>query len=184
MRPLVGIFDSRLEARQALRALRDAGFEERQLGVVTQDTAQGSTEKTDTLVEEGLLAGAATGATVGGLWAVGIAAGVLPAIGPVVAGGILASILASAAGGATVGGIVGTLIGLGFTEEEAGEYEQEIKAGRTLVTVQPEGRLDQAIALLQGQNARVLVRKPDGSYIGADSWARLQTPASHPVIIP
>jgi len=77
----------------------------------------------------------------------------LPAIGPVIAGGVLASVLASAAGGAAVAGIVGALIGMGVPEEEAAYYESEFRSGRTLVTVQADGRYDEVVALLRRHGA-------------------------------
>jgi uncharacterized protein (TIGR02271 family) len=98
---------------------------------------------------EGAAAGVATGAGIGALWALGIAAGMLPAIGPVIAGGLLASVLASAAGGAAAAGIIGALIGLGIPEEDARYYEEEFKAGRTLVTVKANGRYDEALAVIR-----------------------------------
>jgi uncharacterized protein (TIGR02271 family) len=102
----------------------------------------------ETHAKEGAVAGVVTGASVGGLWALGIAAGVLPAIGPVIAGGTLAAILASAAGGAAAGGLVGSLIGLGIPEEEAEYYHGELHQGRTIVTVKSEGRYSEAHAIL------------------------------------
>jgi hypothetical protein len=79
--------------------------------------------------------GAAAGAGIGALWALGISAGFLPFIGPVISGGLLAAVLASAAGGAATAGLVGALVGLGIPEEDANFYESELKAGRTIVTV-------------------------------------------------
>lgn len=170
-RPIIGVFNDRRQAQQALRDLRQAGFTENQLGLIAQAATEQLPEGAGSEVEEGMVAGAATGATMGSLWAIAIAAGILPAIGPVIAGGILASILASAASGAAVGGVVGMLLGLGLSEEEAGHYEQELKSGRTLVTVQPDGRADEAVALLQNREATVLLRKADdGGYVGVDEW--------------
>ena len=157
MRPqnqaVVGVFASQTQGRQALQELRDAGFTEQQLGVVTPSGGdggwRGETSDPDANWEEGAGAGAATGAALGGLWAVGIAAGALPAIGPIVAGGILASVLASALGGAAVGGVVGALLGLGLSEDEARGYEEDFKAGRTLLTVQAPGRWAEAVSIMR-----------------------------------
>lgn len=146
---VVGVFNDSSSAQQAVRALKDAGFTDEQIGVVTQDSS-GSTagESTGSHITEGALAGVATGAGVGALWALGIAANIVPGIGPVISGGILASILASAAGGAAIAGVVGALVGLGIPEEDAHYYEGEFKAGRTLVTVKAETRSEEAWAIL------------------------------------
>jgi len=153
---VVGVFADRPQAQQCVRELRQAGFREDQIGVVSRDTDSGTTAASH---EKGSHAGAgaatgiATGAGAGALWALGIAAGVLPAIGPAIAGGILASVLASAAGTAAVGGLVGALIGLGIPEEEAKYYETEFNAGRTIVTVRADNRYDEAQAILRRHGA-------------------------------
>ena len=159
---IVGVFSDRAEAQRAINELRRANFREEQLGVLSPEgrtTVAGDAEveqTTGSKVVEGAGIGAATGAGVGALWALGIAAGVLPAIGPVVAGGLLISVLASAGGAAAVGSVVGALVGLGVPEEEATYYETEFKAGRTLVTVAPEGRYDEAWRTMRACGAREL----------------------------
>src|SRR3954470_15283931 len=135
---VVGVFADRQHAQQAVQELRRAGFGENQIGVVAHDKdaqATATTKGEGSHAAEGAVAGVAAGAGVGALWALGIAAGMLPAIGPVIAGGLLASVLASAAGGAAVAGLVGALVGLGMSEDDARYYENELKEGRTLVTV-------------------------------------------------
>jgi len=153
---VVGVFDNPTHAQRAVAELRQAGFNEDQIGVVTRDdnsrTGTATTKTEGTMMEEGAVAGLATGAGVGALWALGIAAGLLPGIGPVlVGGGMLASVLASAAAGAAVASIAGALIGLGIPEEEAKYYEAEIGSGRTLVTVRADGRYAEAQAILHRQ---------------------------------
>lgn len=161
---VVGAFASTSRAQDAIRALKNAGFREDQIGVVSPGgaTTTGTTGATGlagrvndggTHAAEGAVAGVAAGAGVGALWALGIAAGVLPIIGPIVAGGILASIAASAVGGAAIAGIVGALVGLGIPEEDANYYEGEFKSGRTIVTVKADGRYDEAWKILHSFDA-------------------------------
>src|SRR5437588_4004977 len=156
----VGVFEDATRAQQAVSELIKAGFKEDQVGVVAHDPA--AKKKTKARVAkkdagakaaEGAAAGLAAGAGVGALWALGIAAGMLPAIGPVIAGGLLASVLASAAGGAAVAGLAGALIGLGIPEEEARYYEEEFKAGRTIVTVKAGTRYQEARDILHRHGA-------------------------------
>jgi hypothetical protein len=150
---VVAIFDDLGSARQALDELRRVGFSDDQLGVISRqsETAQGTNDETasGSKWDEGAATGVAAGAGVGALWAVGMAAGALPGIGPAVAGGILASVLLSAAGTATVAGIIGGLIGLGIPEDRARCYDSEVRAGRTLVTVQAPGRYEEAEEILR-----------------------------------
>jgi hypothetical protein len=152
---VVGVFENHGDARQAVDQLKQAGFRNDQIGVVYRDSSGDEfvAEAEDTYAEEGAATGALAGAGIGGLWAIGIAAGALPAIGPVVAGGTLAAILASAAGGAVTGGILGTLVGLGIPEDEARVYEEELHAGRTVVTVNVDGRHNDALNILKRAGA-------------------------------
>jgi len=158
---VVGVFDSIEFARDAVRDLVQSRFRDDQIGVIAPNNERLNADP-DNLLETdgraanmaaGATAGIAAGASVGALWAIGIAAGLLPAIGPVIAGGVLASVLASAAGGAAVAGVLGGLIGMGIPEEEARYYEAEFHAGRTLVTVQAEGRIEDAQAILRKHGA-------------------------------
>jgi len=157
---VIGIFDDRTQAQRAIADLKRAGFTESDIGVTTRDAESGDarlahdTDKGETHAKEGAVAGVAAGAGVGALWGLGILAGVLPAIGPAIAGGTLAAILSSAAAGAATAGIAGALIGLGIPEEEANYYDQEFRAGRTLVTVQARGRQAEALLILQHAGGR------------------------------
>jgi hypothetical protein len=146
----IGVFADAGQAREAVRALKRAGFRDDQIGVASPHAGG---EERAVHAAEGAAAGVAGGAGVGALWALGIAAGVLPGIGPVVAGGLLGSVLATAVGGAVVAGLAGALVGLGVPEEEARYYEGEFLAGRTIVTVQAEGRAAEAWSILQSHAA-------------------------------
>jgi hypothetical protein len=158
----IGIFHDPRHAQEAVRALKQAGFRDDEIGVLGPDQdnvhggsmgTRGAHGTTGEHAAEGALAGAATGAGVGALWALGIAAGLLPGIGPVVVGGLLTSVLASAAGGAAVAGVAGALIGMGVPEEEARYYEGEFQSGRTLVAVQSPGRVAEAWSILHNHAA-------------------------------
>jgi uncharacterized protein (TIGR02271 family) len=157
---VIAIFDERTQAQRAIDQLKRAGFTEKEIGVTTRDGDGGGqiarADKGETHAKEGAIAGVATGAGVGALWGLGILAGVLPAIGPAIAGGTLAAILSSAAAGAATAGVAGTLIGLGIPEEEANYYDQEFRAGRTVVTVQAVGRQAEAQTILQQAGGRTM----------------------------
>ena len=158
-RVLVGVFHTAGDARRAIEDLRNAGFSDKKIGLLTHDKEGDPEVKSFRDLEgnkagKGAAIGAAAGAGGGALWALGIAAGILPAIGPVIAGGILAAIAASAATGAAAGVVVGTLVGLGVSDEEAAYYDEEFKKGRTIVVVQTDDRADLAYTLLNARNSR------------------------------
>jgi hypothetical protein len=160
---VVGVFREREQARDAIQALRDAGFEAGDIGLLMRDRAEAPTVAAEEETEHHAGAGAATGAVAGGVlgglatWLAGIGALALPGVGPVVAAGGLASVLAGAAVGATaggaLGGIAGALVGLGVPPEEAGWYEHQVHRGGSLVTVRAGGRDAEAQGILRRHGA-------------------------------
>jgi hypothetical protein len=152
-----GTFDTRDRAIRAIEELQRAGFDKDHIGIVGRDAETGKVHKEDadeTEAEEGGLAGAAVGAGVGALVGLGVLSGVIPVIGPAIAAGTLGTILSNAAAGAAIAGLTGTLIGWGIPEGDAQYYESELKAGRTLVTVQADARASEALRILNANGAR------------------------------
>lgn len=135
---IVGVFYDRNDALRAVEELRQAGYDEDQIGFASPDDADNPEGTADTGIAaksgEKAGAGVAGGGLLGGI--LGAAAtGLIPGIGPVIAVGALAGIL----GGAAAGGVAGALAGMGVADEDAEIYEEEFRAGRTIVTVQPDG---------------------------------------------
>lgn len=135
---VVATFDDRDAAERAIEQLRDAGYERDQIGFAGRDPDATKTR----VVEEhgnaagpgavgGLVTGAAAGGAIGWL---GLAA--IPAIGPFLAGGAIGTALIGAAAGGATGGLLGGLLGLGIPRHEAEMHEEQVKQGRTLVSVQ------------------------------------------------
>jgi uncharacterized protein (TIGR02271 family) len=153
---VVGVFEDRRHADQAVADLKKVGFRDDQIGVAMRHdagTTDSAADATDTHAEEGAIAGTMAGLGLGALAGLGVLAGVIPVIGPAIAGGTLGIILSNAAAGAAVAGLAGALIGLGVPEEEAKYYHGEFEAGRTIVTVHAAGRADEASAILQRHGA-------------------------------
>ena len=154
---VVGVFQSRTQAEQAIAELRAAGFRDEQIGMVARndmETAEPlATAHAHTMAEEGAVAGIVAGAGFGSLIGLGIAAGVVPVIGPALAIGTLGTVLLNAVGGAALAGVVGALIGFGIPEEDARWYETEVQEGRFLVTCEAAGRFEEAWQLLHKQGA-------------------------------
>ena len=140
---VIGMFESKARAEQAVADLHAAGFAEDKIGMVHRD-ADGKTVKTgaanETYAEEGAVAGAVAGAGAIAAGSLAVSLGIIPVVGPVLAVGTLAAALISGAAGVAAGGIVGALIGWGIPEEDAEFYEKEVQSGRYLVTVDANGR--------------------------------------------
>jgi uncharacterized protein (TIGR02271 family) len=146
---VVGVFETRERAERAMDALKADGFED--VSLVFRN-AEGKTvtsgDGEETYAEEGAAIGAVAGAAGGAAVGAALLTGLIPAIGPVLAIGSLGTILLNAAGGAAIAGIAGALIGWGIPEEDASFYENEVKGGRFLVTVEAGGRADEARTIL------------------------------------
>lgn len=155
----VGLFRDQPTAERAIQRLKSAGFSEDQIGVAVRDRSQQQalTENTGTQAAEGAAKGALGGGVVGGV--IGLLAGVgalaIPGIGPIIAGGALASTLAGAGIGAAAGGLFGALAGMGIPEEDARHFERGFQEGGVLVTVQAEGRTEEARELLEESGADI-----------------------------
>ncbi len=121
----------------------------------TPTTETVSTETTQTRepsADESGREGIVTGGIIGGV--LGAAAALLiPGIGPVIAGGILGATLGGAAIGGIAGGFLGTFTHMGVPEEKARYYENEFKAGRTIVTIRTDDRQQKAFEILQRHGA-------------------------------
>jgi hypothetical protein len=148
-RTVVGLFARRHDADAAIRDLKAAGFRDDQVGIALQDREeQGDLlEPTRAKEAEAAAAGAVSGGLVGGL--IGLLGSLLvPGVGPIVVGGVLASTLTGAGIGAATGGIIGALVGLGVPEPDARHFDQGLRQGSTLVTVDAGPRTPEALTIL------------------------------------
>ena len=137
-----GVYSDREHVEKAVGRLRKEGFLSNDISVVFPDrdmNKEFALEK-NTKAPEGAMTGGGTGLLVGGTlgWLVGIGTLAIPGVGPLLAAGPIVAALAGAGVGGAVGGIAGGLIGLGLPEIEARRYEEEIKAGRILISVHCE----------------------------------------------
>jgi hypothetical protein len=149
-RTVVGLFARREEADAAIRDLKAAGFTDRQVGVALQDREEQREllESTGAREAEGAAAGAVSGGIIGGL--IGLLGSLLiPGVGPVVVGGVLASTLTGVGIGAATGGVIGALMGMGVPESDARHFDQGLRSGNALVTVDAGARTSEALAILE-----------------------------------
>lgn len=161
MRTVVGMFETRTDAEDAIRRLQAAGFANEAIGVAMRDVkeagAVAEATGTEDLSEEGATAGAVSGAGVGALVGLALVGStfVLPGVGTFLIGGPLAAALTGAGIGAASGGLVGGLIGAGIPEEEATGYAERLESGHILVSVQaPDTQAATARKILVEEGAR------------------------------
>jgi hypothetical protein len=136
---VLGIYKDYASVETAVDVLKEGGFRNTDISVIFPQKAGSKQFAHDkgTRAPEGAVAGAGTGALLGGTlgWLVGIGALAIPGLGPVIAAGPLMGALAGAGVGGAVGGIAGALIGLGIPEHEAKRYEIRVKEGGVLLSV-------------------------------------------------
>ena len=124
---------------EAVEALKHAGFRNTDISVLFPENT-GSKDfghEKHTKAPEGAVAGASSGAIIGGAlgWLAGIGALAIPGLGPFIAAGPIMAALAGAGVGGAVGGLTGALIGMGIPEYEAKRYEGRVKDGGILLCV-------------------------------------------------
>jgi hypothetical protein len=155
---VVAVFTERDDAEDAINALKDAGFRPEDIGIVARNRDEAGVLAEDTGTAAG--AGAATGAVAGGVlggvagWLVGIGALAIPGVGPIIAAGPLAAALGGAAIGAAGGGVIGALTGAGVPEHEARWYDEQVRTGGWLVSVDAPARYDEARSIMRDYGGR------------------------------
>ena len=158
---VIGLLDNLGEAQNVVKDLVASGIERDDIGFMANEK-QAAPSRTDTTrqggdVASGALAGAGTGAAIGGVagLALALAPLAIPGIGPIVAAGPIAAALTGAGIGAVAGGLIGGLTRLGVPEEDAHYYAEGVRRGGILVTVaaDDEREADRAAEILRRHGA-------------------------------
>jgi hypothetical protein len=150
---VVRVFVDRIGAVAAVRDLYRAGFREEEIGIASL-LADGDLTEAETITEDGRTHGrdafheASAGAATGEIVAMGIASGVISTIGPVIAGGTLAPILLNDTETDALIGTLGAISGDLYPSVEANFYQDQVKAGRTIVAVKADERYHDAAEIL------------------------------------
>lgn len=143
---VIGIFQNRQDAEDAIDELRDRDYNPKDISIVMRnhDEAIRVADNTGADVASGAATGVTTGAVVGGLAGL-LAAVALPGLGAFLIGGPIAAALgltgaaastvSGAATGAVAGGLLGALTGLGLSEDDARIYQDYVNQGGILVAV-------------------------------------------------
>lgn len=147
---LVAAFQNADRAHEAVRQLEAQGFSDKDVSLITpgDKNAKGGNGGQQDSVMDGTAWGAGVGGAAGLLAAAGLIA--IPGIGPLVAAGPLAAALT----GATAGGLTGAFVDIGIPAASGKRYEDELRHGHSVVTVEAEGeKLETARSVVQAQGA-------------------------------
>lgn len=134
MKKVIGVFGDRGQAESAISQLRNEGFS-KEISILGKDQKTGANDNNTMMGStDPVTDGSTTGGVIGGL--AGLAAGagmlVIPGIGPLLAAGPIAGALT----GAVTGGVAGGLVDWGIPAEESKRYEEHVKQGSVLVSVE------------------------------------------------
>ena len=136
---VLGIYKTRTEIEKAIDSLKNEGFFHSDISVLMPELSgsQDFSHVKGSKAPEGAVAGAGTGAVVGGTLGllVGLGAIAIPGAGPFIAAGPIMAVMAGIGAGGALGGIGGALVGMGIPEYEAKRYEGFIKDGGILLSV-------------------------------------------------
>lgn len=134
-----GLYNTESQAAQGVDELRLVGFRHTDVSLLYSENGGNKdlAHEKNTKAPEGGIAGASTGALVGGAlgWLAGIGALAIPGLGPFIAAGPIMGLLSGLGVGGTVGGLTGALIGAGMPEYEAKRFEGRIRKGGVLLSV-------------------------------------------------
>jgi uncharacterized membrane protein len=140
---VIGVFENRTNAEKAVSALRNQGFNNEEINIISkkQENRQYDDDITD---------GTLTGSTLGGIGGLIVGAGALtiPGIGPILAMGPISA----AIGGAIAGGVAGGLIDWGIPAETSHRYEEDVKHGDILAVIRADSAKINAAAQILRQN--------------------------------
>lgn len=158
---VIGLFNNLGEAQNVVKDLVASGIERDDIGFMANEkqVTPGRTdlEREGGDIASGALAGAGTGAAIGGVagLALALAPLAIPGIGPIVAAGPIAAALTGAGLGAVTGGLIGGLTRLGVPDEDAHFYAEGVRRGGIVVTVaaDDEREADAAAEILRQHGA-------------------------------
>jgi uncharacterized protein (TIGR02271 family) len=158
---VIGVFDNSSQAQAAVERMINAGIDRDQISLVSRDAEHDKNRDETTEHTSGAGKGAGIGAALGGIGGLiaGIAGLAIPGVGPIIAAGPIAAAIGGMLGGAglgaAAGGLIGALTDMGVPEEDARHYEDQVRQGKSLVTVRADNdnEADRASNIMQVQGA-------------------------------
>ncbi|WP_066634577.1 hypothetical protein [Desulfolucanica intricata] len=151
---VIATFNDKGTAEKAVGELRNQGFDNEISIVAKGQSGDHKYDMNNTFFGTDSIAnGTTTGGILGGLAGLALGAGALaiPGIGPIVAAGPIAGALS----GAATGGIAGGLADFGIPAERGKYYEDKVKEGKIVASVQTsEDKVEQAAQTLRQNGAQ------------------------------
>ena len=157
---IYAIFIEQYDLDKTISVLKSLNFKNTDISILINSNQPKAdlTDEKNNRSPEVATAGAASGALAGGImgWLVGAGTLAIPGLGAFIAAGPIMSAIAGAGIGGTVGGLTGGLIGLGIPENEAKNYEDYIRNGGKLISIEFSDNIwkRKAIEILEENGAK------------------------------
>lgn len=170
-----GIYPDQGTARDAVKALKTAGFRTTDISVLLPENvgSKDFAHEKHTKAPEGAAAGGGTGAIIGAAlgWLAATGSLMIPGLEGFAAAGPVIGTMGGLGAGAMLGGITGALFGMGVPEYEAKRYAGRIRRGGILLSVHCDDHHWTG-------PARSIMKKTGAMDIGVRSEARADHSAS------
>ncbi|KAA6431544.1 hypothetical protein FEM33_24875 [Dyadobacter flavalbus] len=146
---VTGLFETHKDADHIFSTLLEKGYDRDEISVVmakpenkSEDDLEEHPAETHAAgdAKRGAIVGGAAGAVLTVIAAIGTNL-VLPGVGLVLAGPLLAGLTGAAAGG-LAGGTIGAIIGSGYPKDDVDYYEDKIKQGGIIISVEVKSHLN------------------------------------------
>jgi hypothetical protein len=175
MKTITGIFQAFPQAEAALTALRNAGFDEEQLNILTPSSPEEQIHSVPVTEAEHAGVGRALGGLIGGTGALSLATMFIPGVGPVMAAGMVAAGLVGGAAGVAIGGAVEDATTEGLDADDIFPVEHALRAGNTAVIINAHDEK-------QFERARDIIHENGGALLRdvRDHWWNEQRTVEHP----
>jgi hypothetical protein len=172
---ITGLFESEIDAEQAVTHLKEIGYTTNEISVIMKDrrAAEAFAVDTGSIAMEGIGTGATIGGTIGailGLLAISSIIA-LPGVG-LLAAGPIAGMLAGAGAGGLAGSLLGWLVGAGIPEDVAPYYERGLHSGGIVVVVASHQDDDDRVREILNARAAAYSVPNVPSYIAPDYAAQ------------
>lgn len=155
MSTVIGLFNSREQAEQAVNEIKNAGIGNEEISIAAREDRfnKGEEGEDNSYLNQNLTNGAGTGGALGGLAGLMAGAGALaiPGIGPILAIGPIAAGLT----GVAAGGITGSLVDMGIPQDRGNYYQEEVKKGEILAVVKSDqSKINDIASFMRNNGAR------------------------------
>ena len=154
MKAVIGIFEEKDKIKTAVARLKEAGFPESDLALITRHQVEEVHDVLDQEPEETAVRGAVVGSSIGGVLGLlgGITVVTVPGVGPMLASGLLAT-----ATGSVLGGYLGSMHASRTEDQPEHELKKALGERKVILLVRVQD--------MNEESARTIMQQSGGNYL-------------------